>query len=269
MSAKEHDMPPARRARAQDDNVALSVAPLVAVRPTATVSPAGNIPQAAHPVWQQLVLGGISTGAATCVTHPIDTCKARIQMHPATSATSSVSLSTPPSLSQLFVSVLRSDNPSSLFHGLPAALVRVATYSAVRVGLYEPFKDALSPPGQDGCNSLGVKLCAGLLSGGVAAVIGNPFELMKVRMQTNKGRDSNPGSSGSVPQALRSIVRCEGVFALWRGVVPAVVRSSLLTALQLTVYSETKVRLKEGCGLRDADVSLHLGAGTFSRVTHL
>jgi hypothetical protein len=88
-----------------------------------------------------------------------------------------------------------------------------------------------------------------MLSGGFAAMLGNPFELAKVRLQTGSAR------------ALTTIVREDGVLALWRGVVPAVVRSGLLTALQLTVYSDTKRRLKNAFALRDSDISLHASSG--------
>jgi hypothetical protein len=58
------------------------------------------------------------------------------------------------------------------------------------------------------------KLLAGSVSGGFAAAVTNPAELVKTRLQT-KGNVH----TGSLA-VIRDIVKTEGVAGLWRGAVP-------------------------------------------------
>jgi len=85
---------------------------------------------------------------------------------------------------------------------------------------------------------------AGLTSGGVAAAITSPIELIKTRMQS--------GSNGGISEIVKGIVKKEGLRGLWKGAIPGVVRSSILTASQCVTYDKTKSLLKtyEWDGLR-------------------
>ncbi|GAX85568.1 hypothetical protein CEUSTIGMA_g12983.t1 [Chlamydomonas eustigma] len=58
------------------------------------------------------------------------------------------------------------------------------------------------------------KLAAGSLSGGVAAAISNPTELVKTRLQSKNNQHG--GSLG----VIRHIIGSEGIGGLWRGAVP-------------------------------------------------
>ena len=86
----------------------------------------------------------------------------------------------------------------ALWAGLPPALARGFLYGGLRLGLYSPLKDALAGLGGSSTVAAGSgmvaaggapppqlsfvgKLLAGSLSGGVAAAITNPTELVKVR----------------------------------------------------------------------------------------
>lgn len=67
--------------------------------------------------------------------------------------------------------------------------MREGIYSGIRLGLYEPFKKMLGET--DPKNTpLWLKFAAGSLSGGVGSVIGNPFDMLKVRMQAWEGQTS-------------------------------------------------------------------------------
>lgn len=65
------------------------------------------------------------------------------------------------------------------------------------------------------------------------AIVGNPCELVKVRMQN--GRDH---PYANVIDGMVRITREEGFFALWNGTVPAALRAALLTSSQLATYDQ-------------------------------
>ena len=57
--------------------------------------------------------------------------------------------------------LVRAEGPSSLFKGLPPALVRQSTYGSLRYGLYGPIKDSMGVLGF----GLGLGLAFGLAFG--------------------------------------------------------------------------------------------------------
>ena len=60
------------------------------------------------------------------------------------------------------------------------------------------------------------------------------FEIIKVRMQNNPHKYSN------VIVGLNSIIREEGILTLWRGLMPSMSRSILLTVSQIGPYKFAK-----------------------------
>ena len=78
-----------------------------------------------------------------------------------------------------------------LFSGVQAAGLRAATYGSVRIGLCEPLQA-----------QLGNKSAGALAAGVLATVVGNPFEVLKVRLQ------ARPGAMGEL-QLLRSMLQEE------------------------------------------------------------
>merc|ERR1711990_830876 len=111
----------------------------------------------------------------------------------------------------------------------------------MRIGLYEPIL-ACAPPQYE--KHVMTPAVIGFCSGVSATVVGNPLELVKVRLQaeTTQQRRSSSG-------ALWDIVRSEGILVLWRGVVPACIRTGLMTSTQFFSYKTTKASLVDACGL--------------------
>lgn len=68
----------------------------------------------------------------------------------------------------------------ALWKGVVPAMARGLTYGGLRIGLYTPIKDSLS---NGDSISLQSKLAAGCLSGGLAAAITNPIELVRFKNQ--------------------------------------------------------------------------------------
>merc|ERR1712008_229119 len=86
---------------------------------------------------------------------------------------------------------------------------------------------------------------------GAATCIGNPFEVLKVRLQSCP-EEANHGEI----RALVTMVRREGISVLARGFHWAASRSALLTASQVVPYDACKIGLKAHIGLADG-VILH------------
>ncbi|KZV41907.1 mitochondrial substrate carrier family protein ucpB [Dorcoceras hygrometricum] len=124
--------------------------------------------------------------------------------------------------------IFKNEGPKSLYLGLTPALMRSVLYGGLRLGLYEPSK-YVSELAFESTNVL-VKIFSGGVAGAVATALTNPVEVLKVRLQMNRGPI----------EQMRKIASEEGVTALWKGVAPAMTRAAALTASQLVTYDESK-----------------------------
>jgi hypothetical protein len=71
-----------------------------------------------------------------------------------------------------------------------------------------------------------MKILAGSLSGGLAAAITSPIELVKTRMQaSSRALGASACASSSSMGVIRSVVAADGVVGLWKGALPGLVRS--------------------------------------------
>lgn len=90
----------------------------------------------------------------------------------------------------------------------------------------------------------------GTTAGATGAVLGTPSEVCLVRMTSDSRLPLEQRRNYKhVVDALARISREEGVAALWSGAGATVARACLITAGQLSIYSEAKPRLAALTGL--------------------
>lgn len=176
-------------------------------------------------------LAGISNGCAGMLTNHVDVLKVRMQMAGAGALGRSAGVV------ESGARILREEGWRGFRAGLAPSLLREMSYSGLRMGLYEPTKELLgaTDPTQ---TPLALKLLAGAITGATGAIIANPLDLVKVRMQSAKGASA---SYSSVAQSLLRITReGGGIKSLWRGAGPTVQRAALLTGSQVPSYDHAK-----------------------------
>lgn len=179
-----------------------------------------------YPFW----LGGSSSMVAAGCTHPLDLAKVRMQM----------SRDKTSGFVQTIIHVYRNEGFRSLYSGLTASLLRQATYSTTRFGVYEELKQRVQ-----GTHSQtpGPLTLVGLacVSGFVGAAVGNPADVLNVRMQND--HTLAPEKRRNYRHALDGLVRMtreEGVKSLFRGITANCARGVLMTASQLASYDTFK-----------------------------
>lgn len=132
--------------------------------------------------------------------------------------------------------VVREEGFAGLCKGLTPSLMREATYTASRLSLYEPIKRLIGGSDAHGLQfSLYKKILAGSMAGGISAIMCNPVELLKTRMQAAEVRVFK-----HTGEAFMHIIRTEGVRGLWRGMTPSLMRSLVVAPSQLATYDHTK-----------------------------
>jgi len=159
--------------------------------------------------------------------------------------------------------IIKNEGVSGIYSGLSAGLLRQATYTTTRLGVYSMLFEKFS--GADGSppNFL-TKAALGMSAGGIAAFVGTPAEISLIRM-TADGRLPAAERRGytSVFNALSRIVSEEGLFTLWRGCGPTIVRAMVVNAAQLASYSQAKQGLMS-TGYFNEGIFLHFCASMIS-----
>jgi solute carrier family 25 carnitine/acylcarnitine transporter 20/29 len=78
--------------------------------------------------------------------------------------------------------------------------------------------------------SLAEEAVGGLSAGIIGTVIGFPLDTIKTRMQTQS-------VSAGIISTGNSVIRKEGVLALYKGIIPPLISLSILNTLTFTSYS--------------------------------
>ena len=194
-------------------------------------------------VWKDVVMSGISVGFANVCTTPLDMIKVRMQ----TAAEKKTIVNTG-------LDIVRREGIRSFWRGIGPSIARGFFFGGARLGLYTPIKQFVSTSKDK--PSFTEKLLAGSLSGGLSAGITSPIELLKTRMQS---RTDNMG----LMEIVRTIIKDHGIRGLWKGCVPSLLRSSLLTASQCAVYDESKRAITRHVQMEEG-VKLHVLASLLS-----
>ena len=209
--------------------------------------------------WQDTLrkfgFGGLSGCGATLVVQPLDLIKTRLQLSGELGGAKAHR-----STLHAIVNVVRAEGLLNMYNGLSAALFRQVTYTTTRMGVFQ-YLLSLSPDA-----TFAHRVAYGAMAGGVAGLVGNPAEVVLVRM-TADGRlpPDQRRNYRHVGDALVRIVRSEGLATLWRGVSATVSRAMLLNAAQLGTYSQAKaVLLRRGLFSDPSSVGLHAAAGMTS-----
>ncbi|KAL1746223.1 mitochondrial carrier domain-containing protein [Schizophyllum fasciatum] len=179
-------------------------------------------------------LGGLAATIAASVTHPLDLTKVRLQASADTRMLAS--------LRRTYAAA----GPRGLFDGISGTWLRQMSYSVCRFWAYDESKRVLGATSASGAPTL---VAAGAMAGGIAGAVGNPGEIVMVRLQADAAKP--PEKQFKYKHALDALVRMvreEGPRSLFRGIGPNVFRAVLMNASQIPAYDTTKARLlAAGC----------------------
>jgi len=129
-----------------------------------------------------------------------------------------------------------SNDKFTIYNGLKPALLRHCVYTTMRVKIYEHITEK---------KLLSNKFLIGGISGAVSQLIASPFDLLKVRYITNKGKNK------SIMNESKTIIKENGFFGLWRGATPNILRGCLVNFGELATYQISKDSMKNKFGLQE------------------
>ncbi|KAL6597541.1 hypothetical protein ACP70R_046981 [Stipagrostis hirtigluma subsp. patula] len=217
--------------RLEDDprNIWFEAATVVAVPPPVEIS-TGNVLKSA-------LAGGLASALSTSLLHPIDSMKTRVQAS---------TLSFPDLISKLpefgIQGLYRGSIPAILgqfsSHGLRTGIFEASKLVLINVAPTMPEIQVQSMAAQHVVNrelEPWETVAVGALSGGLAAVVTTPFDVMKTRMMT-----APPGTPVSMQMIVFSILRNEGPLGLFKGAIPRFFWIAPLGAMNFAGYELAK-----------------------------
>ncbi|KII95561.1 hypothetical protein PLICRDRAFT_34456 [Plicaturopsis crispa FD-325 SS-3] len=186
-----------------------------------------------------ITAGGIAGAMEALTCQPLDTIKVRMQL--------SKSGRTPGTKARGFIAtgawIVQRETPLALYKGLGAVLSGIVPKMAIRFASFEAYKGWLSDK-TTGKTSVGNIFLSGLAAGTTEAVaVVTPMEVVKIRLQAQQHSLADPLEAPryrNAGHAVYTIVREEGISALYRGVSLTALRQATNQGANFTAYQEIK-----------------------------
>ncbi|TDL23103.1 mitochondrial carrier [Rickenella mellea] len=186
-----------------------------------------------------ITAGGIAGAMEALCCQPLDTIKVRMQL--------SKSGMTPGTKPRGFIAtgaqIVQRETPLALYKGLGAVLSGIVPKMAIRFGSFEKYKGWLAN-NETGKTNVGMIFIAGLGAGVTEAVaVVTPMEVVKIRLQAQSHSLADPleiPRYRNAGHAVYTIVREEGISALYRGVSLTALRQATNQGANFTCYQELK-----------------------------
>ncbi|KAK2160720.1 hypothetical protein LSH36_127g01019 [Paralvinella palmiformis] len=186
-----------------------------------------------------LTLAGLCSGLTEAIViNPFEVVKVKLQAERGTFAQQSSTITTAKE-------ILRKDGfgMKGLNKGLTATLGRHGVFNMVYFGFYHNVKNAMprsSDPGKD----LAARFLVGFIAGTLASCINIPFDVAKSRIQGPQPVTGQIKYSGCFT-AIAMIYKEEGFFALYKGIVPKIMRLGPGGAIMLVVFETVYEKLQK------------------------
>ncbi|XP_017155286.1 mitochondrial uncoupling protein 4C-like [Drosophila miranda] len=188
---------------------------------------------------------------------PLDVAKTRMQVEGEEAKKTGAKV---PNALATLKSMVKNEGPKTLYAGFSAMVARNLIFNSMRVVLYDVFRRQFIRVDENKKESLSVSsaLMCGFVAGCIAQALANPFDIVKVRMQT-EGRRRQLGHKPRVSNmfnAFTGIYREGGLPSMWRGITPSCLRACLMTAGDVGTYDLSKrffknlLELDDGLRLR-------------------
>ncbi|ULT79670.1 hypothetical protein L5515_016219 [Caenorhabditis briggsae] len=133
---------------------------------------------------------------------------------------------------------------SGLYRGLGATLGRHGAWNMVYFGLYHSCKEIIPDAKQNPSANLIGRIALGFTAGSLASVFNIPFDVAKSRIQGPQPDPLSRKYSGTL-QTISLVYKEEGFGALYKGLLPKVMRLGPGGAVMLIVYDEVYAWLKK------------------------
>ena len=223
-----------------------------------------EIPSRLRVARRQIIAGGSAGFVEVCCMHPLDVVKTRLQIQ------SSTAVDRYASVTDCFKRMYRSEGPLSFYKGILPPILAETPKRAVKFFGFEQYKNILTDNGRMPATPV-VLTGAGIACGLTEALVINPFEVVKVSLQAQRG---NHKSRTTTMQMAVGVFRTGGLGknGLYRGVTSTLGRHGVWNGVYFGLYHSLRphvLSVDKGTQNLVAKLSLGLLAGTLASVTNI
>lgn len=136
------------------------------------------------------------------------------------------------SLTEALKVIYRTEGTRGLFSGLVPTLFRDAPFSGIYLMFYTQTKSAIPKDWKEGTYKAPTDFGSGLIAGLLASFVTQPPDVIKTQMQLY------PAKFGRLKPAVLFIYQEYGISGFFKGIVPRIVRRTLMSATAWTVYEQ-------------------------------
>ncbi|XP_023240292.1 solute carrier family 25 member 38-A-like [Centruroides sculpturatus] len=136
------------------------------------------------------------------------------------------------SLTEALKVIYRTEGTRGLFSGLIPTLFRDAPFSGIYLMFYTQTKTLIPKDWKEGSSKAPADFGCGLAAGLLASFVTQPPDVIKTQMQLY------PKKFGRLKSAIIFIYQEYGLSGFFKGIVPRIVRRSLMSATAWTIYEQ-------------------------------
>ena len=179
-----------------------------------------------------------SCAVADTICLPLDFLKVRQQLQNELVPSSAPRMGMLPMAAQIW----RNEGFAAFLTGLPAAVLRQATYGGLSFAAYPYLRDAIAPRERKAADApMYSRIAAGALAGAGASYLANPTDVVKVRLQAdNRSKGKVVPRYTGMAHAFAQIGRVEGLAAFWAGWLPNVQRAAVVNGSGMAAYDASR-----------------------------
>ena len=167
-----------------------------------------------------IISSSFASITSSIITHPIDVIKVRIQNQ----------VSNTNNILPLITSITKKEGIGFLVNGVSASILRNGTFVTSKMFAYNYLKQTYNP------QSFHSKVLCGMSAGAFGSIIGTPFDVIMVHMQSSN-------KCNNIPQSIHSIYKNNGLLGFWNGFQYIISRAIIVTACQFSIYDQIKQEL--------------------------
>ncbi|KAH9736643.1 mitochondrial succinate-fumarate transporter 1 [Citrus sinensis] len=192
------------------------------------------VPKKTIPPYMKAVSGSLGGVVEACCLQPIDVIKTRLQLD---------TTGTYRGIIHCGGTVARTEGVRALWKGLTPFATHLTLKYTLRMGSNAVFQSAFKDSKTGKISNQG-RLMAGFGAGVLEALaIVTPFEVVKIRLQQQRGLSPELLKYKGPVHCARMIIREEGLFGLWAGAAPTVMRNGTNQAAMFTAKNAFDVLL--------------------------
>jgi len=176
-------------------------------------------PELGKTIFKNLIMGGTAGIIGACCTYPLDMVKTQMQKQSASNRVYSSSI-------DCFTQMFKKGGIRSLYKGLPAQLIGITPEKAIKLTVNDFIRYYFTNK-QTGELKVYHEALAGSVAGFTQLIVTNPYELVKVRLQTSQ-------------QGMAAVLKDLGLRGLFTGARATLLRDVPFSAIYFTLYGNLK-----------------------------